>query len=41
MVVIEEKFNSKAFAIPYSDCIGLYNLVVRIGIANVLELTYL
>ena len=34
------KVDSKAFAFPYSDCISLYNLPVRIGIANALELPY-
>ena len=36
------KVHSKAFAsYPYSDCICLYNIAVRIGIENALELTVL
>ena len=40
IVAIEQKVDSKAFCYPYSDCICLYNLAVRIGIANALESTF-
>ena len=42
-VAIEQKVDSKAFAIPIltaSAFICLYNLAVRIGIANALESTF-
>ena len=37
----KRKVNSKAFTTyPYSDCICLYNLAVRIGIVNGLEFEF-
>ena len=44
VVIARRKVNSKAFAIPILtayDCMCLYNIAVRIGIANALELTFL
>ena len=39
-VAIEPKVDSKAFAIPYSDCWIMKADAVKIGIANALELTF-